>query len=246
MALPKIATPVFELKLPLSKKQIQFRPFLVKEQKNLLMAMESNDSDAIELNVKNVLRSCILTENIDVEKLPVVDIEFLFLNLRARSVGEVVENKYRCDNKIKDAEGNERSCGNIMQTSVNLLDIKVSNFTESDDTIDLGGNLHVKMKYPEFSIMSKLKSKNEANDIALAVVAESIDYIYDGEQFYYAKDSSQEELIEFVESMSQVQFAKIEKFFDELPKIEKTIELKCSRCGFEHKLEAEGLESFFG
>lgn len=241
MALPKIDTPIYDLELPLSKKKIRFRPFLVKEQKNLLMAMESGERESIEQNVKQVLNNCTVTEGIDIEKLPVIDIEYYFLQLRARSVGEVVENKYRCDNTVDD-----RTCGNIMETSLNLLDIKVEGIVEGKDVIELTDTISIKLKYPEFSVLNKLSKLTNVSDIAFEMIAESVEYIYDGEQFYYAKEVETKEIVEFIESLNQQQFSKIEDFFANLPKIEKKIEMKCSRCGFEHKLDVEGLESFFG
>ena len=131
MALPRIDTPIYDLELPLSKKKIRFRPFLVKEQKNLLMALESDDRESIENNIKQVLQNCTITEKVDIEKLPVVDVEYYFLQLRARSVGETVENKYRCDNMVDD-----KSCGNIMETSLNLLDIKIEDVQDDNDVIE--------------------------------------------------------------------------------------------------------------
>ena len=241
MALPRIDTPIYELDLPLSKKHVRFRPFLVKEQKNLLMAMESGDSKSIEQNVKQVLNNCTVTENIDIEKLPVLDVEYYFLNLRARSVGEIVENKYRCDNQVDGS-----ACGNIMETSLNLLDIKIEGVKENDDVIQLTDTISIKLKYPEFSVINKLSKLTDVSDIAFEMIADSVEYIFDGEQFYYAKETTTEELVEFIESLNQQQFAKIEDFFANLPKLEKKIEMKCSRCGFEHKLDVEGLESFFG
>lgn len=241
MALPKIDTPIYELDLPLSKKHIRFRPFLVKEQKNLLMAMESGEKESIEQNIKQVLNNCTVTEGIDIEKLPVLDVEFYFLNLRARSVGEIVENKYRCDNKVDDAV-----CGNVMESSLNLLEMKVTNIKEGNDVIQLNDNFSIKLKYPEFSVLHKLSKLEDMSDIAFEMIADSVEYIYDGEQFYYANEVSHGEIVEFIESLSQQQFQKIEEFFEDLPKLEKRIEMKCSRCGFEHKLDVEGLESFFG
>jgi len=241
MALPKIDTPVYELELPLSKKKIKFRPFLVKEQKNLLMAMESDDRDSIEKNIKQILQNCTITKRVDIEKLPVIDIEYYFLQLRARSVGEIVENKYRCDNVV---EG--QTCGNIMETSLNLLDIKVEGIKENNDVIQLTDKISVKLKYPEFSVIQKISKVDNMTDVAFRMIAESIDYIYDGEQFYYAKETATEELMDFLESLNQQQFSKIEEFFSNLPKLEKKVHMKCSRCGFEHNLDVEGLESFFG
>jgi len=241
MALPKIDTPIYELDLPLSKKHVRFRPFLVKEQKNLLMAMESGDSKSIEQNVKQVLNNCTVTENLDIEKLPVLDVEYYFLNLRARSVGEIVENKYRCDNQVDGS-----ACGNIMETSLNLLDIKIEGVKENDDVIQLTDTISIKLKYPEFSVINKLSKLTDVSDIAFEMIADSVEYIFDGEQFYYAKETTTEEMVEFIEGLNQQQFTKIEDFFANLPKLEKKIEMKCSRCGFEHKLDVEGLESFFG
>ena len=241
MALPKIDTPIYDLELPLSKKKIRFRPFLVKEQKNLLMAMESDDRDSIEKNIKQILQNCTITKKVTIDTLPMLDIEYYFLQLRARSVGEIVENKYRCDNLV-----NGETCGNIMETSVNLLDIKVEGLKKDNDVIQLTDTISVKMKYPEFSVIQKISNSNNLTDVAFTMIAESIDYIYDGEQFYYAKETTTEELIDFLESLSQQQFAKIEEFFSNMPKLEKKIQMKCSKCGFEHNLDVEGLESFFG
>jgi hypothetical protein len=241
MALPKIDTPVYSLVLPLTNKELKFRPFLVKEQKNLLMSMESNDSDDIQRNIKQILQNCTLTEKIDIEKLPVIDVEYYFLNLRARSVGEVVINKYRCDVEV---EG--KTCGGQMECSLNLLDIKVENLKENKDVIKLTDNISIKMKYPEYSVMSKLSKLTNAADIAFEMIVDSIEYIYDGEQMHYAHESTPEELMQFIESLNQQQFAKIEDFFSDLPTIQKKIEMSCPRCGFLHNFKAEGLESFFG
>ena len=241
MALPKIDTPIYELDLPLSKKHIRFRPFLVKEQKNLLMAMEADDKKSIEQNIKQVLHNCTLTEGLDIEKLPVVDVEYYFLNLRARSVGEIVENKYRCDNVV---EG--KTCGNIMETSLNLLDIGVSGVKENSDVINLTDKISIKLKYPEFSVLKAISGLTDESDVAFNMIADSVDYVFDGEQMYYAKETSRQEMVEFLGSLSQQQFEKIENFFVNLPKLEKKIEMKCSRCGFQHSFDVEGLESFFG
>lgn len=241
MALPKIDTPIYDIELPLSKKKIKFRPFYVKEQKNLLMAMESNDKDSIENNIKQILKNCTITKKIEIEKLPVLDIEYYFLQLRARSVGEVVESRYRCDNVV---EG--KTCGNVMETSINLLEIQLENFKDGDDVIQLTDTISLKLKYPEFSVIDKLKDLTSATDIAFNMIAQSIDYIYDGEQFYYGHETSQQELVEFIESLNQQQFSKIEDFFSNMPKLKKNVQMKCSKCGFEHNIEIEGLESFFG
>jgi hypothetical protein len=240
MALPKIDTPIYELDLPLSKAHIRFRPFLVKEQKNLMMAMEANDKETIERNIRQVLTNCTLTEDIDIDTLPVTDIEYYFINLRARSVGEIVQNKYVCTNEVDD-----KQCGNKMEVKFNLLDIEVEKSDISDE-IDLDGKLSIKLKYPQYSIVKKLMNKESAVDVAFEVISESIEYIYDGSQFYYANESTPQELMEFIETLNSEQFAKLENFFDNLPKLKKSIQMKCSKCGFDHTIDMEGLESFFG
>ena len=239
MALPKIDAPIYELELPLSKKHIRFRPFLVKEQRNLMMAMESDDKGNIEKNIRQVLHNCTLTEGIEIDDLPILDVEYYFLQLRARSVGEVVENKYKCENLV-----DEKPCGNLMESNLNLLDIKVNMPENQSDVIQLNNKLSIKLKYPEFSILSA--DISSATDLAFSMIVNSIEYIFDGEQYYYAKESSIEELTEFVESLNQQQFTKIEDFFTNLPTLNKTIEMDCKKCGFHHTIEVEGLESFFG
>lgn len=241
MALPKIDAPVYEIDLPLSKKHIRFRPFLVKEQRNLFMAMESNDKETIEKNIKQVLHNCTLTQNINIDKLPIVDVEYYFLNLRARSVGEIVESKYRCENKVDD-----KICGNMMDSRINLLDIQVDMSKVADNNIQLTDKISIKLHYPEFSFLERASKFDSTTDMAFDMIVSSIDSIFDGEQFYYAAETDPSELIEFIESLRADQFSKIEDFFNNLPVLNKKIELKCRKCGFDHSVDVEGLDSFFG
>jgi hypothetical protein len=241
MALPKIDSPIYELDLPLSKLHIRFRPFLVKEQRNLMMALESEEKETIEKNIRQVLHNCTLTENIDIEKLPLLDIEYYFIQLRARSVGEIVENKYRCEN---DVDG--KPCGNLMDSKLNLLEIKLDNAVIKDGLIRLTDKISIKLKYPEFSVLESIAKFENASDMAFELILDCIEYVFDGEQYYYAAETDRKELIEFIESLNQEQFEKVEGFFDDLPKLNKTIEIDCSKCGFHHTIEVEGLESFFG
>ena len=240
MALPKIDSPIFELDLPLSGKHIRFRPFLVKEQKNLLMALEADDVETINNNIKQVLNNCLLDDNLDIDTLPILDIEYYFLNLRARSVSEVVEAKYKCNNPVDDKE-----CGNIMDANINVLDIKVTKDENIKEIIQINDTIEVKLKYPTFSSIANAAEVKDVNEIALQMVVDSIDTIYDGQQSFPAKESSKEELMEFVESLNQHQFQKIQEFFENLPKLDKLINLKCKKCGFDHVIVFEGLESFF-
>ena len=241
MSLPKLDVPTYELELPVSKKKIKYRPFLVKEQKNLLMAMESNETTTIQQNIKDILYNCTLTEDIDVEKLPIIDVEYYFLQLRAKSIGEVVESRYRCNNEVDGEE-----CGNIMEKDINLNDIKVEMDDSVSPEIQLTDKVIIKMKYPEFGIVKDSLQYDNITDVTFNMISESIEYIYDGEQFYYATEAQPGEMLDFVESMNQEQFSKVEEFFDNLPKLKETVEIDCSKCGFHHTIEVEGLESFFG
>jgi len=238
--LPKIDTPIYDLTLPICKKQIRFRPFLVKEQKNLLMAMESDNKEDVERNIRQVLTNCTITEGVNIDTLPVIDVEYYFINLRARSVGEIVENEYVCNNLVED-----NICGGKMKGSLNLLDINIDVNPNIKDVIQLSSKVSMKFKYPEFSLAQKLSKMNSAIDVVFEIVADSIEWIYDGEQYYHAHETPKAELLEYVESLNTEQFAKIEEFFNNLPTMKKTMEMKCGKCGFDHSIEMEGLESFF-
>jgi len=241
MALPKLDVPTYEIELPLSKKKIKYRPFLVKEQRNLLMAIESNETSTIHQNVKDILYNCTLTEGVDIDKLPIIDVEFYFINLRAKSVGEVIESKYKCNNEVDG-----KICGNLMEKELNLLDVVIQKDDAVSPEIQLTDTISIKLKYPEFSIVQDSIQYENITETTFNMIAQSIEYIYDGDQFYYGSESQPGEMLEFVEGMNQSQFSKVEEFFNTLPKLKETIEMDCSKCGFHHKIEVEGLESFFG
>ena len=241
MALPKLDVPSYEVELPISKTKIKFRPFLVKEQKNLLIAIEANDSLTIQQSIRDILNNCTLTEGVDIDKLPIIDVEYYFVQLRAKSVGEVVESRYRCNNEV---EG--KVCNNIMEKEVDLTQIQVTQNSENNPEIQISDKIQIKMKYPEFGIVKDSLKYDSTNDITFNMIAESIEYIYDGDQFYYGHEAQPGEMLEIVESMNQEQFNKVEKFFENLPKLKETLNIKCSKCGFDHTIEVEGLENFFG
>jgi hypothetical protein len=227
--------------LPVSKKKIKYRPFLVKEQRNLLMAMESSDSSSVHSAIRDILYNCTLTEGVDIESLPIIDVEYYFINLRAKSVGEIVDSKYRCNNMV-----GEKECNNLMEHNLDLTTVKVEMKDDIQTEIKLTDNLLVKMKYPEFGLVKDSINLESETEITFNMLAQSIEYIYDGEQFYYGHETPVEELVQFIEGMSQEQFEKIEKFFNSLPKLKTEIKMKCSKCGFDHTISVEGLESFFG
>lgn len=241
MALPKIDVPTYEIDLPISKKTIKYRPFLVKEQKNLMMAMESSDTSSVHQSIRDILNNCTLTENVNIDTLPIIDIEYYFIHLRAKSVGEIVESRYRCNNIVDDKE-----CGNIMEKDIDLTSIQVQMDETVDPEISITDKISIKLKYPEFGVVKDSIKFEDITDVTFNMIAESIEWIYDGEQFYPAHEAQPGELMEFVESMNQEQFSKVEKFFENLPKLKETIEIDCGKCGYHHKIDVEGLESFFG
>lgn len=241
MALPKIDVPIFELTLPLSKQNIRFRPFLVREEKILLMAMESDDELATMLSIKQIITNCVL-DDIDIDMMPVVDMEYLFLNLRARSVNEITDVHYKCNNQVNDEKG-EHECGNIVKASFNLLEVKPVFNTEHSSKIELTPSLGVVMKYPTVGMMYSIRGSSI--DGIMDVLVSCIDYIYDDETIYYAKDSSKEELTDFVDSLTKEQFVKLQDFFIGLPKLTKNLEFKCDKCGYSDEISLEGIQSFF-
>lgn len=239
MALPKIDVPTFKLTLPISKKEIRYRPFLVKEQKILLMAMETNEKEIIQDNIKQILSNCLLDE-IDIDSFPMIDIEYYFLHLRAKSVGELVESKYKCENVV-----NGDTCNNVMDTKFNILDVQVEYPEKVEDIIKLTPTVGIKLKYPNFDVVERIQELDSVTDAAFELIVDCIEYIFDDDAMYYPHETSKEEMIEFLESLTKDQFDKIEKFVNNMPKLKKTIEVKCSKCGFEHKIDVEGLDNFF-
>ena len=242
--LPKIDVPVFSINLISTGKEVKFRPFTVKEEKLFLMANESNDLKTVVDTTKQVLNNCIISD-IDVDKLPVFDIEYLFLNIRARSVGEVINLNYKCNNDIKNEEGDDtHKCNHTVRIDVNILDIKPKNDVKQDTKIQITDKVGMVMKYPNFDTIQKYGNGNQA-DIIMKLTADCIEYIYDDDQIYYAKDTPEEELIDFIEGMQSKDLEKIKNFFDNMPKISKELDFKCDKCQYEEKITVEGLESFF-
>lgn len=245
MALPKIDVPEYECILPSNKKKVKFRPFLVKEQKLLLMASESTEAKDVIDSMKKVIKNCLIDE-LDVDSLPVFDLEFLFLNLRARSVGEVVKINYKCNNLIEPVgiDEEEKRCGNIVPIEVNVLEINPVFGEGHTNNIQLTDKLGIVFKYPTFEIMESIVDETE-NDIIFSLIIKCIDYIYDEETMYYAKDSDKEELIEFIDGLKQTDLEKIKLFFDSMPKVKKTVSFDCNKCGHHEDIEIEGMQNFF-
>jgi hypothetical protein len=203
------------------------------------MAMESGEKSVIENNIRQVLQNCALTP-IDVENLPLIDIEFFFLNLRARSIGEVIETKYKCENEVDG-----KPCGAVNDVSFNILDTQVEMPEEKSDLIPITDTIGIKMKYPDFSVIKKLEQAETITDIGFELVIDCIDYVYDGDNLYHAHETPKEELMQFLESLTKEQFDKLESFVDNMPKLEKKINFICTKCGFNHNINVQGLDDFF-
>lgn len=239
MSLPKINSPIYETRLISSGKIVKFRPFLVKEQKLFLMAAESNDTKDITNTIKQVLQNCVLTEDIDIENLPIFDLEYLFLQLRAKSVGEISKLTYKCNNKIDE----NKTCGNVVEINVDLNSIKPTIPKEHNPKIQLSKNLGMMMRYPNFSMLNKLNIESELD--MFKILVSCIDYIYDNDSIYYTKDYTSDELNEFIDTMSQEDLEKVKNFFTTMPKIEKDVEFKCKKCGYTETMHLEGIQNFF-
>jgi hypothetical protein len=241
--LPKLDVPIYEVKLLSSGKVIRFRPFLVKEQKLFLMASESEDAKETINVIRQVLRNCIL-DDISIDDLPTFDLEWLFMHLRARSVEEIVDLKYKCNNTVKDEKGEEDRCTGVVNFKMNLLEIEPTRHAEHTNKIQLTENLGVCLKYPSFEMIQKYESLSEAN-IMSKVLVDCIDYLYDKDQVYYAKDNTKEELDEFVDNLQQKDLEKIKHFFETMPEIKKNVQFKCPKCAYEENIEIKGIQNFF-
>ncbi len=243
MALPKLDIPIYEVKLISNNKTVRIRPFLVKEQKLFLMAAESEDAKETINTIKQVLKNCVL-DDVDIDSLPTFDLEYLFMNLRARSVEEVVNLKYKCNNTVKNDKGEDAVCGGTVDFNINLLEIQPTKHTEHTNKFMLNDNIGICLRYPTFEIVQKYEQMEE-NDIMVNILIDCIDYLYDKEQIYYSKDSTRKELEEFVDSMQQKDLEKIRIFFDTMPEIKKDVDFKCTKCGYEEKMIVKGLQNFF-
>jgi hypothetical protein len=238
MPLPKIATPTYELELPSTGETIQYRPFLVKEEKLLVIALESEDNKQITTAIKTVIKNCILTKNIKVELLPTFDIEFLFLNIRGKSVGEELDVNIICPD---DGETE-------VPVKINLDDIKVQKSEEHSNRIKIDDKIMMEMKYPSLDQFIKnnfdFDNKN-AMDQSFDLIGSCIDKIYTEDEVWATADVSKKELNEFLESMNSSQFKDIEKFFETMPKLSHTIKVTNPNTQVESEVVLEGLASFF-
>ncbi len=239
MPLPKINTPIYELTIPSTKKKIRYRPFLVKEEKVLIIAMESEDPKQIANAVKDVISACVLSRGIKVQDLSTFDIEYLFLNIRGKSVGEDVELMITCPD---DGETQ-------VPVTINLDEIQIQTDSKHSRDIKLDDNLSLRMKYPSMNEFIK-NNFNQTGEIKVSdtfdLIVSCIDQIYNEEESWPASDSTKKELLEFVEQLNTKQFKEVETFFETMPKLSHTIQVKNPNTEVESDIVLEGLTSFFG
>ena len=238
MPLPKIATPVYELELPSTGKTIEYRPFLVKEEKVLVIALESEDTKQITTAIKNVIRNCIKTKGVKVEDLPTFDIEYLFLNIRGKSVGEEIEVNVTCPD---DGETQ-------VPVTINLDDIEVQKNDEHTNRIKVDDSIMMEMKYPSLDQFIKnnfdFNDKN-AMDQSFELIATCIDKVFTEDEVWAVEDCSKKEIVDFLEQMNSSQFKEIEKFFETMPKLSHSITVTNPKTKKENVVVIEGLAGFF-
>jgi len=238
MPLPKIATPTYELVMPSTKQTVKYRPFLVKEEKLLVIALESEDSKQITTAIKAVIKNCISTKGIKVETLPTFDIEYLFLNIRGKSVGEEVEvNITAPDDGVTP-----------IPVTINLDDINVIENEEHSKQIKIDDSLMMEMKYPSLDQFIKNNFDFEGSnniDQSFSLISGCIDKIYTEDEVWAAADCTKKEITEFLEQMNSIQFKQIEKFFETMPKLSHTVEIVNPSTKVKSSVVLEGLSSFF-
>jgi hypothetical protein len=239
MPLPKISAPTYELELPSTGKKIRYRPFLVREEKILIMALESEDMKQITSAIVQILNDCILTRGVKIKELSTFDIEYLFLNIRAKSVGESVEVNVTCPD---DGETS-------VQMEIDIDTIKVQKDKKHKNIIKLDDTLSMKLKYPSLDqfVENNFEYNDETNDVnkSMTMIASCIEMVYDSEESWNASDCTKKELEEFIEQLNSKQFKEIEEFFTTMPKLSHTIKVKNPNTGVESEVVLEGLASFF-
>ena len=239
MPLPKVNTPTYELVLPSSGRKIKYRPFLVREEKILIMALESEDVKQITSAVVEILNGCILTKGTKIEKMSTFDIEYLFLNVRSKSVGETIDVNIICPDDNKTS----------VEMNIDLDTIKIKKDRTHKDTIKIDDSLSMKMRYPSMDqfIESNFDSSTQGDDIktTLDMIISCIDTIYTEEESWSGADSSKKELQEFIEQLNSKQFKAIENFFTTMPKLSHKVKVKNPNTGVESEVLLEGLAAFF-
>ena len=238
MALPMVKTPYYTTKIPSTNQEIKFRPFLVKEEKSLLLAQQSENKTVMVDTLKQIIKSCV-EGNINVDTLAMFDFEYLFTQIRCKSVGEFATLVGKCDTCIDDDKAKVQ-----IQVDLTKCDVIIPDNHTKD--IKLFDDVGVQMKYPNLATAEKIEEMNKGNiEMIFEVIADCIDTIYDSSTVYHAKEQTYEELLQFVENLTQADFKKLEEFFNTMPVLSQTVDYTCPVCSKEHKRTLKGIESFF-
>ena len=232
MALPKINTVLYDLELPSSSKKVEYRPFLVKEEKILLMALEGKDDREMSRAIKQIITQCVSTEGFNVNKLPMIDLEYLFLNIRGKAVGDISTISF------------EHECGEIIKLDIDLSKVKIVKNKKYSDLVKLTDNIMIRLSPPGIDNVIGAGNKNQM-DMVLEIIRDSIVEIIEGEDVFSAQDHTREELEEFLDSLNSGQFKKLQDYYESLPKMKQDIEYTCPKCEKTETETLEGLASFF-
>ena len=232
MALPKINNVLYDLELPSSGEMIEYRPFLVKEEKILLMALEGKDEKEMVKAIKQIITQCVATEKFNVNKLAIVDLEYLFLNIRGKAVGDVSTISF------------EHKCGEVISLDIDLSKVEIVNNKNISDLVNLTDDIMIRLKPPSLDNVIGVANKNQI-DVVMEIVRECLVEIIQGKDVFSAQDHTKEELDEFLNSLNSGQFQKIQTYYESLPKMKQDIEYTCPKCGETKKETLEGLASFF-
>jgi len=236
MSLPKLNAPTYELKIPSTGKMISYRPYLVKEEKILMLAMESNDDRQMIRAIKDVISAC-TSDAADTSNITMFDMEYIFTQLRSKSVGESVQVSMNCS-----------ECNTSNEIQINLEDVSVKSDESITDTIELTDTIGVRMKYPSVDAVLSSRIDSESNNVdkIFSLLVECVDSIYSGEEIFDAASQSREELNGFIESLNAEQFARIRKFVENIPATVLDVTFKCSNCEHKNETSLRGLANFFG
>jgi hypothetical protein len=238
--LPKIELPLYTLKVPSSGEEITVRPFLVKEEKLLLMAIESNEESDIINTTKQIINNCIIKGKFDVNTAPFFDVDYLFIALRAKSIGESIDVKFTCNNLTEAGP-----CNANFNAKIDIANVAVRKDDSIPMTVSLSGGITVKMKYPSYETMKIILDKENEMDKKIRIIAACVDMIQNKDKILTSKDITPDELKEFIEGLTQAQYRLLEKFVDNLPTFYVKTESKCGKCGTVHNVEYTDYTSFF-
>ena len=232
MALPKINTILYDLKLPSSGKKIEYRPFLVKEEKILLTALEGGEEKDMAKAIKQIITQCVLTENFNINNLPMVDLEYLFLNIRGKAVGDISTISF------------EHECGEIIKLDIDLSEVEVVQNKNFSDLVKITDDIMIRLRPPNIDDVIGIENKNQI-DVVMDIIRNNLLEIIQGEEIFSAQDHTKKELDEFVDSLNSGQFKKLQDYYESLPKLKQDVEYTCEKCGKTETETLEGLASFF-